>query len=78
MNKIVLRFGLLVFFIAIIFFGQKGLPVIDILVRAFSIFVIVSIMLGMLSVSFIRAVNRTSQNKQNSISDKVMRAEQNE
>ncbi len=61
MNKIVLQFGLLVFFISIIFFSQKGFEILDVIVRSLTIFTVVTIMLSILALAFIKAINRTSQ-----------------
>ncbi len=63
MNKIVLNFGLLVFFIAIIIYSQQGLQIEDVLLRAFVIFVLVTVMLSILAIAFLKAINRASLEK---------------
>ncbi len=63
MNKIIIQFGLLVFFLAVIFFIQKGFPLEDVLIRSFIIFIVITLLLGLLSLLFIRAINKTSYDK---------------
>ena len=64
MNKIVLNFGLLIFFIAVIIFSQKGMLVQDVLLRSFVIFFVVTVMFSILAITFIKAINKTSIDKQ--------------
>lgn len=61
MNKIIFQFGLLVFFISVIFFSQKGFEILDVIVRSLTVFTAVTIMLSILALTFIKAINRTSQ-----------------
>lgn len=64
MNKIIFNAGLLVFFISIIFFSQKGMGIPDILIRSLVLFVVATIMLSVLAIAFIKAINRTAVTKQ--------------
>ncbi len=64
MNKIILNVGLLIFFISIIIFSQQGMLVQDILLKSFIIFFVATLMLTVLALSFIRAINKTSIEKQ--------------
>ena len=64
MNKIILNVGLLIFFISIIIFSQQGMLVEDILLKSFIIFFVATLMLTVLALSFIRAINKTSIEKQ--------------
>lgn len=64
MNKIILNVGLLIFFISIIIFSQQGMLVEDILLKSFIIFFVATLMLTILALSFIRAINKTSIDKQ--------------
>ncbi len=64
MNKIILNIGLLIFFLSIIIFSQQGMLVEDILLKSFIIFFVATLMLTVLALSFIRAINKTSIEKQ--------------
>ncbi len=64
MNKIILNIGLLLFFISLIIFSQQGMLVEDILLRSFIIFFVATFMLTVLALSFIRAINKVSSDKQ--------------
>ena len=65
MNKIVLNIGLLVFFLAILFFSQRGMLIEDVLIRAFSIFIVVTIMSGIFVLVFVKSINKTTLEKGN-------------
>lgn len=75
MNKIVVQSGLLVFFISIIFFSQRGMAVQDVLIRSMVLFVATSIMLSIFLLVLLRAINRASVNKRKSLSDNIGREE---
>lgn len=64
MNKIILNIGLLIFFLSIIVFSQQGMLVEDVLLKSFIIFFVATLMLTILALSFIRAINKTSIEKQ--------------
>ena len=78
MNKIVLNFGLFVFFVSVIILSQSGIPLQDVLVRAFALFVVVTIMAGILVISFVKAINKMSERRQNRYHDSLMTGGQNE
>lgn len=69
MNKLVLNIGLLSFFLAIIYFSQRGLAIEDVVIRSFAVFVILTILLGILALLFLKAINKTSQKKSNSLAN---------
>ena len=64
MKKIIFNVGLLAFFISIIIFSQQGMLVQDILLRSFIVFFVVTLMLTILALTFIKAVNKISIEKQ--------------
>ena len=64
MKKIIFNVGLLVFFISLIVFSQQGMLIQDILIKSFIIFFVVTLMLTILALAFIRAVNKISIEKQ--------------
>ena len=63
MNKIVLNFGLLVFFLSLVVFSQQGLPIEDVLLKSFLIFVSVTLILGVITIIFIKAINKAALEK---------------
>lgn len=78
MNKIILNFGLLVFFISVIIFSQRGLFITDVLLKSFIIFFAVTLMAGLLMLVFIKAINKTSMNKEKEINENILGSEENE
>jgi hypothetical protein len=60
MNKIVLNFGFLVFFLSVIFYSQKGLLVEDVLFKSFTLFFVVTLLIGIIMLTFIKAINKTA------------------
>jgi hypothetical protein len=69
MNKIILNIGLLSFFLSIIYFSQRGLGLEDIFVRSFAVFIILTILLGILALTFLKAINKTSQKKNENLAN---------
>ena len=65
MSKILLQLGLLFFFLSLIFFSQLGLPIVDVIVRSFIIFISVTVLLTIFTLIFIRAVNKVLQSRDN-------------
>lgn len=78
MNKIVLNFGLLIFFISIVVFSQKGMLVQDVLIKSTIVFLVVTIMFSILALAFIKAINKTSTGKQKHINHKLAGSGENE
>lgn len=72
MNKIVVNFGLLVFFVAIIFFTQQGLSIEDVLLKSFIIFFSVTITLGLLTIAFIKAINKASEERAKKLNQNII------
>jgi hypothetical protein len=64
MKKIIFNVGLLVIFVSLIVFSQQGMLVQDILLKSFIIFFVVTLMLTILALTFIKAVNKISIEKQ--------------
>jgi membrane protein implicated in regulation of membrane protease activity len=63
MNKIVLNIGLLTFFLSLMFFSAQDLPVTDVLLRSFAIFVVVTLMSAVFVIVFFKAVSETISKK---------------
>ena len=70
MNKIILHFGLLVFFLSIIFFSRVGLPIQEVLMRSFIIFMAVTVLFSLITIIFIRTVNKASSEKNKELTQK--------
>jgi hypothetical protein len=73
MNKIVMNVGMLFFFLAVIFFSQMNLSLVDILVRSFVVFIFLTSMLGIIAIVFIRSINKKSFDKGNEFSENLSR-----
>jgi energy-coupling factor transporter transmembrane protein EcfT len=71
MNKIILQFGFLTFTLAVIFFSRIGLPFYDVFIKSFLIFLAVTVMLSLVTIIFIRAVNKTSSEKNKEMTKKI-------
>ncbi len=78
MNKIIFQFGLLVFFFSIIYFTQKGDSLAQIVLNSFTIFIILTVMLSLLSIMLIRSINKNSFDKINSYSEDLAGTNKNE
>jgi membrane protein implicated in regulation of membrane protease activity len=73
MNKIIIKFGLLVFFLAVIFFSRIGIPVQDVVFRSFLVFIVVTVMISLIALLFTRSVNKISRDKQKDLSQNLSR-----
>ncbi len=58
MNKIILHFGLLVIFLSLLFFSQQNIPIQDVLIKSFAIFIVITLMSGILVIVFFRSVSK--------------------
>ncbi len=61
MNKIVLQFGLLVFFLSMFFFSQEGMDPLHTMFRSFVVFAVVTSMGSVLAIIFIRSINKSAR-----------------
>jgi hypothetical protein len=64
MNKIVIEIGLLIFFLSIIIFIQQGVKLETVLLRSVIIFIVVTSMISVLIITFIRAINKSFVKKE--------------
>jgi len=67
MNKIVLQIGFLVFSLSLIYFGQRNLEYSDVLIKSFVLFVFATLSLSVLTILFIKSINKTSTQKSSEI-----------
>ncbi len=58
MNKVILQFGLLIFCFALIFFSQRGMPLFDVVLKSFVVFVTLTIVLGVVVLSILKMINK--------------------
>ena len=65
MNKVIANIGLLIFFVSIIFFSRMGLPAQDVLIRSVSVSIILTIMLSIIVILFVRTINKIGISKKN-------------
>jgi multisubunit Na+/H+ antiporter MnhC subunit len=63
MNKIVIRFGLLAFFLAVIYFTQREMSVSDVLLRSFVLFLVITVMVSIFVLAFMKAINKNEDTK---------------
>jgi hypothetical protein len=78
MNKIVLQFGLLIFFLSIFFFSQEGMGVVQSLLRSFVIFAVVTSMCSVLAIVFIRSINKSATKQDRDIEKNLIGQNKNE
>lgn len=71
MNKIIYRIGLLFFSLSIIFFVQRGMPLLDVLIRSLIVFILSLLLIGSVALIFMKAINQNKiQNENNSSQNK--------
>jgi len=72
MNKIILNFGLLVFFISVVVFSQSGMKIQEILLHSFIIFVAITTLTSIIALVFIKSINKTSSEKGKQLNHKIL------
>lgn len=73
MNKIVLQVGLLVFSLSLIYFGQRNISFIDVLVKSFVMFVSSTTTLAVITIIFMKSINKISSKKREEIANNLNR-----
>ncbi len=58
MNKILIQFGLLIFCFALIFFSQRGMPLQDVLLKSFIVFISLTIVLSVVVLFVAKMINK--------------------
>lgn len=58
MNKILIQFGLLIFCFALIFFSQRGMPLQDVILKSFIVFVAITIVLSVVVLFLLKMINK--------------------
>ncbi|MFO7445033.1 MAG: hypothetical protein R6W90_01645 [Ignavibacteriaceae bacterium] len=63
MNKIIFQIGLLIFTLSIMFFSRMDIAIEEILLRAFLVFFLLTFMLGLITILFMKSISKTSVEK---------------
>ncbi len=58
MNKVLLQFGLLIFCFSLIFFSQRGMPLQDVVMKSFIVFISLTIVLSVVVLFVFKMINR--------------------
>lgn len=58
MNKVLLQFGLLIFCFSLIFFSQRGMPLQDVVIKSFIVFVSLTIVLSVVVLLVLKMINK--------------------
>ncbi len=69
MNKIIMLISSLFFFLAVIFFSQRDFPLQEIFLRSFAVFVTMALLLGIITIVFIKSINKASIRRSKEILD---------
>jgi hypothetical protein len=59
MNKILIQFGLLIFCFSLIFFSQRGMPLQDVVMKSFIVFIALTIVLSVVVLFVFRMINKS-------------------
>ncbi len=78
MNKIILQVGFLFFFLSMIFFSQRGFSPEDILIRSFTVFIFLTVLLSLLAIYVIKSINRLPERKSKDMADNILGNSENE
>ena len=71
MNKIVLQVGLLIFSLSLIYFGQRNISFIDVLVKSLVMFIGSTIALSIIAIVLMKSINKASEKKSDEIAKKL-------
>jgi len=58
MNKILIQFGLLIFCFSLIFFSQRGMPLQDVVMKSFIVFISLTIALSVVVLFVQKMINK--------------------
>lgn len=67
MNKIVLQIGLLIFALSLIYFGQRNMEFIDVILKSFVMFIFSTLAIALITILFMKSINSASMKKNASI-----------
>ncbi|MDP2362173.1 MAG: hypothetical protein Q8M94_00235 [Ignavibacteria bacterium] len=58
MNKILIQFGLLIFCFSLIFFSQRGMPLQDVVIKSFIVFISLTIVISVTVLFVMKMINK--------------------
>ena len=58
MNKILIQFGLLIFCFSLIFFSQRGMPLQDVIIKSFIVFISLTIVISVTVLFVMKMINK--------------------
>ena len=58
MNKVLIQFGLLIFCFSLIFFRQRGMPLQDVVLKSFIVFIALTIVLSVVTIFVFKMINK--------------------
>lgn len=61
MNKILLNLGLLAFCFALIFFSQRSMPLLEVIIKSFIVFVSITLILSILILFIMKTMQKNKQ-----------------
>lgn len=67
MNKIIFQIGLLIFTLSVIFFSRMEIAVEEILMKSFLVFFLLTFMLGLITILFMKSISKTTVEKSKDI-----------
>jgi hypothetical protein len=73
MNKIVFQIGLLIFTLSVMYFSRMDIAIEEILLKSFLVFFLLTFMLGLITILFMKSINKTSVEKTKELSQPIDR-----
>ena len=73
MNKIVFQIGLLIFALSIMYFSRMDIEIEEIILRSFLVFFLLTFMLGIITIIFMKSVSKSVSDKQRESSQQIER-----
>jgi len=73
MSKIVFQIGLLVFTVSVMYFSRMETAIEEILLKSFLVFFLLTFMLGIITILFMKSINKTSIEKTKELSQPIDR-----
>lgn len=62
MNKIILNIGLLIFCFSIIFFSQREMPLAEVIIKSFIVFISSTVILSVTAIVLVKLIQKTTNN----------------
>ncbi|MBI5662694.1 MULTISPECIES: hypothetical protein [Ignavibacterium] len=62
MNKIILNIGLLIFCFSVIFFSQREMPLAEVIIKSFIVFISSTVILSVTAIVLVKLIQKTAIN----------------